>query len=55
MTIFYISLDVNECLDEANNNCDEQAECQNNVGSYACVCVDGYEGDGVNCDGINIH
>ena len=27
------------------------AECQNTDGSFECTCNDGYEGDGVTCDG----
>ena len=27
------------------------AACNNTFGSYVCLCLDGYEGDGKNCSG----
>jgi len=40
--------DVNECA-EHTHNCDVNAICINNQGSYDCVCKAGYEGDGFTC------
>lgn len=43
------SLDINECeldIDECNIN----ANCSNNMGSYDCMCISGYEGSGFNED-----
>ncbi|THU47605.1 hypothetical protein C4D60_Mb09t17360 [Musa balbisiana] len=36
--------DVNECEDEAKNQCLHQ--CQNTQGSYSCICQKGMKGDG---------
>ena len=38
--------DVNECSDDAENDCDVNALCLNNNGSYECACKDGYMGQG---------
>jgi hypothetical protein len=43
--------DDNECK---YRPCDVFAHCTNNIGSYACTCFPGYEGDGHNCQGRNI-
>ena len=43
--------DIDECK-EKSDNCDINAHCTNNPGSFDCVCKDGYEGSGTNCDGI---
>jgi hypothetical protein len=40
--------DVDECELEIHN-CDVNAECIDTVGSYECVCNQGYSGDGINC------
>lgn len=42
----YYFLDVNECSDDADNDCDVNANCFNNNGSYECACKDGYIGQG---------
>ena len=41
---FYItaSIDINEC-DEENGGCSHM--CNNTIGSYQCLCEDGYELD----------
>ena len=42
--------DVNEC--ETNNgNCSADASCSNTPGGFACDCLPGYDGDGVDCRG----
>ena len=46
ITIFYCY--SNECEDKAI--CGH--ECENNEGSYFCLCHDGYEVDGSDCDGM---
>lgn len=33
--------------------CDENAVCDDNDGSYQCVCVTGYSGTGGTCSDIN--
>ena len=42
---YYNIVDVNEC-EEGDNSCHQNANCENNDGSYACKCKPGYEGDG---------
>lgn len=42
--------DIQECETEADD-CDENAECTNNVGTFSCACFDGYSGDGKTCEG----
>ena len=41
--------DFNECDNENNNTCHENAQCINTEGSFTCSCKPGYTGDGVNC------
>ena len=43
-------LDVNECA-ENTDTCSENAQCNNQAGSYDCVCNQGYNGNGQACDG----
>lgn len=43
--------DINEC-DLGTFSCHAQAECVNVPGSYKCICLPGYGGDGkINCSG----
>ena len=44
-------LDINECELDLNN-CDVQATCTNNLGSYSCACNTGWTGDGFSCGGM---
>ena len=48
---YFTILDIDECADEAQNDCDPNALCSNTVGSYFCRCLSGYEGDGRECSG----
>ena len=41
-------LDVNECTNDTHN-CDNNASCQNSVGSFNCSCNPGYDGNGTTC------
>ena len=43
--------DLVECNDVLANNCHDNATCVNTIGSFYCVCNDGYRGDGINCTG----
>uniref|UniRef100_A0A673WNY5 CD97 antigen-like n=1 Tax=Salmo trutta TaxID=8032 RepID=A0A673WNY5_SALTR len=55
-------LDINECL-ENNNTCGPNAECHNVLGSYSCICNEGFVsstgverfifGQGVTCEDRN--
>ena len=45
------NLDVDECVTATGNNCDDNAVCENTIGSYTCTCNTGFDGDGVVCTG----
>ena len=47
-----ITSDINECA--GVNNCSDDSNCTNTLGSYQCSCHDGYldEGNGYTCSGI---
>ena len=42
--------DIDECQ-LGRDDCDENAECTNTLGSYVCTCKEGYSGDGTACIG----
>lgn len=43
--------DINECT-TGSNDCDpDRAACSDTDGSFTCLCLTGYEGDGRNCTG----
>ena len=42
--------DIDECAEDLED-CSELANCVNTEGSYQCVCLPGYEGDGRVCNG----
>ena len=44
------SIDIDEC-EKGEDNCDEDAQCDNTIGSFECTCNSGYEGPGDNCTG----
>ena len=44
-------LDVNECTN-GTHNCDDDATCQNHIGSFNCSCNSGYDGNGTTCFGM---
>ena len=50
-TLFSSCSDINECELSSLNDCDENADCTDTIGSYNCSCISGYEGDGFNCTG----
>ena len=47
--LFY-SLDIDDC-ETGDNNCDVNADCFNNDGSFTCKCKQGFSGDGIVCEG----
>ena len=51
---FVNCLDIDECM-HARNVCHSGADCINTVGSYRCVRLEGYHGDGVTCHSIKHH
>ena len=40
--------DIDECT-LGTHNCDNEASCNNTVGSFECSCNDDYIGDGITC------
>ena len=44
--------DIDECADSTLNNCNDNANCTDTIGSYECTCSLGYSGDGFLCDGM---
>ena len=36
-------IDIDECLSSDSYPCHSSAICQNRIGSYDCVCFDGYK------------
>ena len=44
---------INECAENGTNDCDTNAQCSDNDGSYTCQCIDGYNGNGWSCTDIN--
>ena len=43
-------LDINECA-QSPYPCHVNGSCVNNIGSYQCICKDGFSGDGKSCTG----
>ena len=50
LTTVCFPTDIDECVTQTDN-CSEYATCSNTVGSYDCVCFDGFDGDGFVCIG----
>ena len=50
-TNYFYCVDVDECT-IGMDDCDVNAECINEQGSFLCQCRDGYTGDGKICEGI---
>ena len=46
--IFEIYTDIDECS-TGSHSCDENADCNNTVGSFSCTCRSSYFGDGKTC------
>ena len=47
------STDIDECM-LGTADCDPNADCMNQIGSYDCICRDGYAGSGLECFGKDI-
>lgn len=46
----YISADIDECFNSPNI-CGDRASCVDTIGSFQCVCNDGYSDNGTGCEG----
>ena len=42
--------DIDECFNDTDD-CSVNATCTNTVGSFECVCLPGFTGDGITCTG----
>ena len=49
----FVYSDIDECTD-GTNDCDANAACTNQDGSFTCVCNTGYTGNGNTCAGTHI-
>ena len=47
---YFSSVDVDECA-TGKHNCHMHGACTNTIGSFGCRCIEGFEGDGLNCVG----
>ena len=45
----FVFSDVDECADSLHDCNDTHANCTNIPGSYSCVCIPPYYGDGKTC------
>ena len=41
---------MDECVEDTDD-CDVNALCENNIGSYFCECAEGWTGNGTICTG----
>lgn len=48
--LFYYFKDLDECSN-GTHMCSPHADCKNTMGSYRCLCKEGYTGDGFTCTG----
>ena len=48
LTIVILPTDVDECAG-GTHTCSMNATCNDTDGSFSCVCMDGFEGDGFVC------
>ena len=46
--------DINEC-ELGIDNCSPNERCTNTIGSFECMCLPGFTGDGITCGGKCMH
>ncbi len=46
-----ILADIDECSNSSLHNCDDNADCVDNTGSFQCTCQSGFRGNGTICSG----
>ncbi len=51
--LYYEPADVDECS-VGEFPCSENANCTNTLGNYSCKCNDGFDGDGILCEGNSL-
>ena len=49
--ITMVLTDINECTENLDD-CSDNANCVNLIGSFECLCLDGFRGDGRTCSGL---
>ena len=53
MNMMWIPVDIKECSLDLDD-CSEFATCENTEGSFQCVCLEGYQGNGTQCTGQSL-
>ena len=48
-----VCTDIDEC-EWGLHDCHRNAECINTIGSYRCSCLNGYDGNGKQCEGKQV-
>lgn len=51
LIMIIVVVDIDECGSLELNKCDVNALCTNTEGSYVCRCRNGYQGNGISCEG----
>ena len=46
---YYFDTDIDECA-MGTDNCADNATCMNTPGSFSCMCIADYTGDGISCE-----
>ena len=49
--MYFLTTDIDECSDASTHECHSKADCSNTQGSYTCECLNGFSGNGSDCEG----